>query len=232
MINGNLLLNNPVKVEYKGKFFTLFQPKFIDYVKYASMEFETDEERVDYLYKFFDIDFKTILGIKSDFKELLTITKDIEFAKFCFSELVDKMHCLLMNYNPEKTDKDVQEIKTSGYIIKVVDIVKVLSKFCNFYKYTHNEVFEIPLNLFFDMYSKIDIVHAENDLRLIELYSIPSYLKTGKGADFVTELKKENKEKLNKVFEMQVIARSANEELDRIRNFFKNNEIGGFLKDE
>ena len=66
MINASVLLNETEYIEIKGKKFPLVQPKFIDYVKYASLDFsykeeihETEEqpyfENMVYLYDFFKI---------------------------------------------------------------------------------------------------------------------------------------------------------------------------------
>ena len=207
MLNSKILLNKNVEVEYRGEKFALKQPSFIEFINYSSMEFETMEARAKYLYSFFEVPIRHLSV-----------------------DLIDYMHNLLMNYKPkvekEEEKKEDEEKETPDFIITDIDVVYVLAKFLHFYKsYTHEAVYKMPVSLFFDLYSKIDIIQAEVDTKQMDLFSMPAYLKTEKGVEYVNEIKKDNKEKMNKVFVIKVVDKTK-ENWEKITNFFNNNEIG------
>lgn len=219
MLNSKIILETHKIIQFKEKKIKLKIPKFIDFIKYSSTEFENIDERVEYLYNFFDI----------NFKEFLIYIDDMEFTQLFFSDLVSSMHSLLMNFDDKIELKETKQIKKSGYVIKDVDIVYVISKFCNFYNYKYNEVLELPLPLFFDMYSKIEVIVAEQSLEMLDLILSPALLETEKGAKIVSDLKESKKDKLNSIYELELI-NNAESDLQEIRDFFNQNEVGGFYK--
>lgn len=211
MINGNLLLNRSKEVEIKGKKFTLKQPKVIDFIEYSIKNFDDENdisERIRYLFDLFEIEYK-----------------------YFSEELLDVLHNHLMNYENKKEKSNNEEIKKSGYIIKDIDFVYVIGKFMNFYKYTHEQILQMPLNLFFELNSKIEVIQSEETLRIIDLYAVPSYLKTNEGVELVQEIKKECKEKVEKVYELELIDNSI-EDYEKFRELFKgsNLEVGSIIQ--
>lgn len=219
MINANILLNETEYIEIKGKKFPLVQPKFIDYVKYASLDFsykeeihETEEqpyfENMVYLYDFFKIP-----------------------KNYADIEAFNKLHFKLLNYNPEKNKKikknEESEENLEQIEIEDIDIVYIMSKFSSYYRYKHNEIYEMPLNLFFEMYDKIDILNAEEDLRKSDLYSLPAYMKTEKGVDIVNELEKNRKKKVMSIYKIKQKPIGNNlENFFKLRGYFENTNIG------
>lgn len=207
MFNCDVLLNKNIEVVLGGSKFHLVQPKFIDYIKYCSQDFEpkndseeeserTFLERNIYLYKFFKIPI-VFLDIR----------------------LTDILHNLLMNYKPSDNCKKENEVEKEGEFIKDIDAVYVLSKFCKFYNYTHSEVLEMPLNLFFDMYKKIDVLNSEKSLNDIRIASVSSFLKTEEGNEFLEELKEENIKKINEVFIKETII-NTKKVMQELKNMF------------
>ena len=111
--------------------------------------------------------------------------------------------------------------------IEDIDIVYIMSKFASYYGYKHNEIYEMPLNLFFEMYDKIDILNAEEDLRKSDLYSLPAYMKTEKGVDIVNELEKNRKKKVMSIYKIK--QKPIGNNLDnnfKLREHFANTNIG------
>ncbi len=74
----------------------------------------------------------------------------------------------------------------------------MISQFCKYYNYKFDEVMKMKSIIFLDMYSKISIVQAQEDLRLLEIAENHLWLETESKENY-SEIYTEKKALLKKV---------------------------------